>query len=78
MRQPGDGVEDGKGFQADGTANRDLEMKRYRVGLDKRVRFLVRYSVEREYCHGIDPEKQGRVKTLDGPKTQTTGWLGSA
>ena len=40
MRQPGDGVEDGKGFQADGTANKDLEMKRYRVGLDKRVQFL--------------------------------------
>lgn len=53
-------------------------MKRYRVGLDKRVRFLVRYSLEREHCHGIDPEKQGRVKTLDGPKTQTTGWLRSA
>lgn len=51
-------------FQEDGTANKGLEVKKYRKGLDNRqiVQFLVGYLVERECCHGIDSDKQGEPR----------------
>lgn len=48
-------LEDGKAFQEGGTANKGLETKKYRAGLNNRqiVQPLVKYLIEYTY-DGVD------------------------